>query len=122
MKKIRSNNTGPEQLLRKELWKLGYRYRINVTNLRGKPDIVFKKKRLVVFVDGEFWHGYKWSEKKNRIKANSDYWIKKIEGNIERDKKNAAYLSSVGYKVLRFWEHQIKKDLNFCVQQILTHL
>ncbi len=118
MKKIRSTNTTPELLLRKELWKLGYRYRLNVAKLKGKPDLVFNKYKVVVFVDGEFWHGYKWLEKKPKIKANRKYWIKKIERNMERDLENTNYLMSNGYVVLRFWEHEIKKDLAGCVNKI----
>jgi len=73
MKKIRSSNSIPELSLRKELWKLGYRYRLNVSKLKGKPDIVFNKFKLVIFVDGEFWHGYEWRKKKPKIKANREY-------------------------------------------------
>jgi len=122
MKKIRSSNTIPELSLRKELWKLGYRYRLNLSKLKGKPDIVFNKFKLVVFVDGEFWHGYEWRKKKPKLKANREYWIKKIERNIERDKENNKYLRSMGYVVLRFWEHEIKKDLVKCVNKIVFHI
>lgn len=122
MKKIRSSNTIPELSLRKELWKLGYRYRLNVSKLKGKPDIVFNKFKLVVFVDGEFWHGYEWKKKKPKIKANREYWIKKIERNIERDKENAKSLLSMGYVVLRFWEHEIKNDLPKCVNKIVAQI
>lgn len=119
MRKIRSTNTKPEQALRKELWKRGYRYRLYVKGLKGKPDIVIKKYKLVVFIDGEFWHGYKWEEKKPKIKANREYWVRKIERNIERDKENTTHLISQGYTVLRFWEHEIRKDIESCVKQII---
>ena len=122
MSKIRGINTAPEILLRKELWKLGYRYRLNVLNLPGKPDIVFERKKLIVFIDGEFWHGYKWQEKKLKIKANREYWIKKIERNMERDKANTDKLISMGYVVLRFWEHEIKKQRLDCINKIIFHL
>ena len=122
MKKIRSTNTTPELLLRKELWRLGYRYRLNVTKLKGKPDLFFNKHKLVIFVDGEFWHGYNWTEKKPKIKANRKYWIKKIERNMERDLENTKYLASNGYVVLRFWEHEIKKDLAGCIKKITLQL
>ncbi len=122
MSKIRGINTQPEIALRKQLWKLGFRYRLNVSTLKGKPDIVFKKYKVVVFVDGEFWHGYKWSEKKPRIKANRKYWIKKIEGNIERDLENTNSLLSDGWVVIRFWEHEIKKNLLGCVGKIVSAL
>ena len=122
MKRIRSTNTTPELLLRKELWRLGYRYRLNVAKLKGKPDIVFNKYKLVIFVDGEFWHGYNWPEKKTKIKANRKYWIKKIERNMERDLENTRYLVVNGYVVLRFWEHEIKKDLAGCIKKITVQL
>lgn len=122
MKKIRSSNTIPELSLRKELWKLGYRYRLNVSKLKGKPDIVFNKFKVVVFVDGEFWHGFEWRKKKPKIKANREYWIKKIERNIERDKENNKHLLSMGYVVLRFWEHEIKNNLAKCVNKIVAQI
>lgn len=122
MSKIRGVNTKPELALRKELWNLGFRYRLNVSKLKGKPDIVFNKYKVVVFVDGEFWHGYKWSEKKPKIKANRKYWVKKIERNIERDLENTNHLLSNGWVVFRFWEHEIKKDLLGCVKKITAEL
>jgi DNA mismatch endonuclease (patch repair protein) len=122
MSKIKSSNTKPELLLRNELWKLGFRYRLNVSKLKGKPDIFLKKYKVIIFVDGEFWHGYKWAEKKAKIKSNSKYWIKKIEQNIERDIRNNEELKLLGYKVLRFWEHEIKKDLANCIQKIIIQI
>ena len=106
--------------LRKELWKLGLRYRTNVSKLKGTPDIVFNKYKLVVFVDGEFWHGYDWEEKKNKIKSNSEFWINKIERNMERDLETNSYLIKHGYTVLRFWENEIKKDLSGCTLRIIA--
>jgi DNA mismatch endonuclease, patch repair protein len=122
MRKIRSAETKPEQLLRKELWKAGIRYRKNVKALPGSPDIVVRKKLLVVFVDGEFWHGYNWEAKKKKIKTNRKFWIPKIERNMQRDKENAKALKKLGFKVLRFWEHQIKKDLEKCINKINSAL
>lgn len=122
MKKIKSNNTKPEIKLRKALWAAGIRYRLNVTKLLGKPDIVMQKHKLVIFIDGEFWHGFKWEEKKPKIKANRHYWIKKIERNIQRDIENTKFLQESGYAVIRFWEHEIKKDIDSCVKKILNHI
>lgn len=122
MKKIRSVNTEPELNLRKAISKLGYRYRLNSEKLVGKPDLVFAKQKVVVFVDGEFWHGYQWKKKKPKIKANSEYWIAKIERNMKRDKANNKELSAMGYSVLRFWEHQIKRDLKGCVAKVVEKL
>lgn len=122
MKKIKSKDTKPEIMLRRELWKRGYRYRKNFSELPGKPDIVFIRKKVVVFIDGDFWHGYNWEEKKRKILNNKEYWVKKIEKNIERDKENTKKLSNMGYKVIRFWEHEIKTDINKCVNEIIKTL
>lgn len=118
MSKIRSTETKPETLLRKELWRLGFRYRINVKKLPGSPDIVIGKHKLAIFVDGEFWHGFNWEIKKEKIKTNRDFWIPKIERNMQRDERNNTDLEQMGFTVLRFWEHQIKKDLYFCITTI----
>jgi len=118
MRKIKSKNTTPEILLRKALWNSGIRYRIKNKSIPGKPDIAIKKYKLAVFVDGEFWHGYNWSEKKKKIKSNREYWIKKIEGNIERDKKVNRELKENGWTVLRYWQNEIKNDLDKCVSEI----
>lgn len=122
MSKIKSKNTKPEVQLRKALWKLGIRYRLNLSNLPGKPDIVINKKKVVIFIDGEFWHGYNWQEKKSKIKSNREYWIKKIEKNMERDIKNSFLLQGMGYTVIRFWEQEIKKNIDDCTTKILNRL
>lgn len=122
MKRIRGINTNPGITLRKALWSQGIRYRLNVKKLPGKPDIVILKSKLVIFIDGEFWHGYKWEEKRPKLKSNRDYWIKKIEGNIERDTLNAKKLEDLGYTVFRFWEHEIKKNLSGCMSIIISHI
>lgn len=121
MSKIKSQNTKPELKLKKTLWNLGFRYRKNVKKLPGTPDIVFPKDKIVIFVDGEFWHGYNWEEKKTKIKTNRDFWIPKIERNIQRDKRNNQLLSESGWYVLRFWEHEIKKDFEDCISQIINY-
>lgn len=119
MRKIKGVNTLPEIALRKALWALGIRYRLNVSKLPGKPDIVIRKSKIVIFVDGEFWHGFRWKEKMPKIKSNRDYWIPKIERTIQRDKNNNAKLLSLGYTVFRFWEQEIKKNLPDCVDRIM---
>ncbi len=118
MRKIKSKNTSPEIKLRKALWNQGIRYRVKNKSIPGKPDIAIKKYKLAVFVDGEFWHGHNWSEKKHKIKSNRDYWIKKIEGNIQRDKRVNLELKENGWTVLRYWQHEIKNDLDKCVSEI----
>jgi DNA mismatch endonuclease (patch repair protein) len=88
--------------------------------LPGKPDIVLRKYRLVIFVDGAFWHGYNWDGKKDKIKSNRDFWIPKIERNIQRDQEVNQELLKLGYNVIRFWDHQINKDFNWCLQIIFN--
>lgn len=118
MSRIKGKNTKPEILLRKALWGLGIHYRINVSKLPGKPDLLISRFKLVVFIDGEFWHGYNWALKKTRIKSNREFWIPKIERNMQRDIENNEKLSAMGYKVLRFWERQVMSDLQTCLTRI----
>ncbi|MGZ3862349.1 MAG: very short patch repair endonuclease [Bacteroidia bacterium] len=122
MSKIKSKDTKPEILLRKELKRAGLKFSIHSKSLPGNPDIVFRKQKLIVFIDGEFWHGYKWKNKKPKIKANREYWIKKIEGNIRRDKRNNKELEKLGYLVQRFWEKQILGDIEVCLILIFMML
>lgn len=122
MSKIRSKDTKPELLLRKALWAKGHRYRLRVKKLPGSPDIVFRKFKLVIFIDGEFWHGLNWAEKKKKIKSNRAFWIPKIERNMQRDEENNMALEELGWTILRFWENSIKKDLNKCIATIEKQL
>lgn len=122
MSKIKSKNTKPEILLRNELWKRGLRYRKNNKKLPGQPDIVNKKLKVAIFIDGEFWHGYNWEDKKKKIKTNRDFWIPKIERNMQRDHENNMKLQAMGFKVFRFWEHEIKKDMERCIGLIFEYL
>ena len=110
---IKSKDTGIEVMLRKELWRRGIRgYRKNYKKLPGKPDIVFTKQKVAIFCDSEFWHGYDWENRKEDFKSRQDFWIPKIERNMERDKEVNEELSSLGWVVLRFWGKDIKKDVN----------
>lgn len=118
MSRIRCKNTEPEILLRKSIWALGIRYRLNVSKLPGKPDIVIEKKKVVVFIDGEFWHGYNWKKKKTTIKANRSYWVTKIERNMMRDAENNKKLQALGYTVLRFWGNDVKRNLPVCLAKL----
>jgi DNA mismatch endonuclease (patch repair protein) len=121
MSKIKSKNTSPELLMRKTLWALGIRYRIHNKLLPGNPDVVIKKSMLIIFVDGEFWHGYNWKQKRESIKTNKDFWIAKIERNMQRDISSTIKLEALGFTVLRFWEKQIKTELKVCIETILSH-
>jgi len=115
MRKIKSSRTTPELLLQKALRKEGVTFKKNYSALPGNPDIAVVNKKLAIFVDGEFWHGHCWKSKKRKLKANRAYWIPKIERTILRDKKNARELRKQGWKVVRFWQHQINKDLTKCI-------
>ena len=118
MSRVKCKDTSIELILRKELWSRGLRYRKNVLGIPGKPDIVFVGKKVAVFCDSEFWHGYDWEHRKDDIKTNRDYWIPKIERNIERDKEVDSMLEEQGWKVLRFWGKDIKKDPSGCADFI----
>lgn len=118
MQAVKSKNTSIELMLRKELWKRGLRYRTNYTKIIGKADIVFIGKKIAVFCDSEFWHGYDWEHKKEEIKSNRDFWLPKIEQNIQRDKEVTQALTSDGWLVLRFWGKDIKKKLSECADII----
>lgn len=122
MSKIRSKNTKPEIIFRKALWNAGYRYRINYKKLMGNPDIVLNRYKTIIFIDGDFWHGYNWKEKRDKIKSNRKFWIPKIERNMQRDREVNFLLKETGYKVFRFWEWEIKKDLTSCLGIVLNHL
>ena len=120
MRHIKSRDTEIEIKLRKALWKKGIRYRKNYKSLPGKPDIAITKYRIAVFCDSEFFHGMDWDEQQERLKKsnNSEYWLKKIARNIERDKEVDQMLTSLGWKVIRFWGKDIKKNLDECVKAI----
>ena len=118
MQAVKSKGSKIETLLAKELWKRGRRYRKNNKSVYGKPDFTFKKHKIAIFVDSEFWHGKDWEERKNDHKSNEEFWHKKIERNIERDKEVNEYLLKSGWQVLRFWGKEIEHELVTCVQKI----
>lgn len=122
MSKIRGKNTKPELLFRKALWSRGVRYRINNKQLPGTPDISIKKYKLGIFIDGEFWHGYNWDEKKDAIKSNREFWIPKIERNMQKDEEVNTQLEELGYTVFRFWSGEVTKDLERCINDITVYL
>lgn len=108
MRAVKGKDTTPEVALRKALFALGYRYRLNVKNLPGKPDLVFPKHRTVIFVHGCFWHGHDCKRGARMPKSNVDYWRKKIAGNQARDKRNVAALEDLGWRVITVWECELK--------------
>lgn len=114
MSAVKSSGTSFEIALGKALWQEGLRYRKNNKTVFGKPDFTFKKYKLAVFVDSEFFHG-KDFETKKKPATSPEFWEKKISRNIERDKEVNEYLTSNGWTVLRFWSNEVKKNLNGCV-------
>lgn len=120
MQHIRSKNTEIECILRKALWKKGYRYRKYYTKIPGKPDIVLTKYKIAIFCDGEFFHGKDWEVQRKRIEKsnNSAYWLKKIKRNIDRDEEVNKRLRAMGWVVLRFWGEDIRRNTGKCVQVI----
>jgi DNA (cytosine-5)-methyltransferase 1 len=119
MSQVHSTNTAIERLLAGELNRRGINtYIKNDRSVFGKPDFVFKARKVAVFCDSEFWHGYNWDEAKLAIMSNREFWITKIERNIERDVEVTARLRAEGWRVLRFWERQLKKNINECVDEV----
>ena len=118
MQQVKNKDSKIEVLLRKELWSRGLRYRKNVNRIYGKPDIVFIGKKIAVFCDSEFWHGYNWEERKKDFKSHQEFWIPKIERNMERDAEVTAKLKSEGWTVIRFWGNEIKKSTARCADII----
>ena len=122
MRAIRSANTKDEVRLAKALWHLGYRYRKNNRKVFGTPDLTFKKLKIALFVDSEFFHGKDWETQKNRFKSNQEFWEKKIERNMQRDIEVNNYLMEHGWTVLRFWSSEIKNNLEDCIVKIQTEI
>ena len=118
MTAVKSKGTKIEVLLQKELWHRGLRYRKNVKNIYGKPDIAFIGKKIAVFCDSEFFHGFDWEIRSKEIKSNREFWIPKIEKNIQRDKDVTDKLKKDGWIVLRFWGNEIKNDVSGCADKI----
>ncbi|WP_425409612.1 very short patch repair endonuclease [Hyphococcus sp.] len=108
MRAVKSKDTKPEIALRKALFALGYRYRLNVRDMPGKPDLVFPKHRTVIFMHGCFWHGHHCKRGARLPKTNTDYWRDKIARNQKRDKKNAAALRKLGWRVVTVWECELR--------------
>ena len=120
MSKIRGKDTKIEIVLRKALWKKGYRYRKNYKQIPGRPDIAITKYKIAIFCDGEFFHGQEWDILRPKLEKgkNPDYWIKKIERNRERDAEKDAQLLGLGWTVIHFWGKDIIKDTDMCIRVI----
>lgn len=122
MKAVKSKGTKIEQLLGSSMWKKGVRYRKNNKNIFGSPDFSIKKYKIAIFCDGEFWHGKDWSTRKYDHKSNKEFWYKKIEGNIQRDKVVNEHLTKDGWIVIRFWGKEIIKNSEKCVKIVIDKI
>lgn len=123
MRGNRGSNTKPELLLRRELWKSGMRgYRVNVRTLPGKPDVVFTKRKLAIFVHGCFWHGCTKCENYRTPKTNSEFWSAKLRANKERDARAEADLVAAGYRVVTLWECELESNRQSCISQVMNAL
>ena len=117
MARIKGKNTGPERLIREALSINGKSCENHAKDLPGRPDFVFRDCRLVVFVDGDFWHGWRFSAWRHKLSVK---WERKIESNRQRDLRVHRSLRRGGWRVLRIWEHQIERDLDGCVRRVLS--
>jgi DNA mismatch endonuclease, patch repair protein len=115
MSRVKNKNTGLEVLVTAELRRRGLKFRRHAKALPGKPDIVFDQAKVAVFVDGNFWHGYRFPRWRRGL---SQFWREKIEKNRSRDRKNFAKLRRMGWRVVRLWQHQLEDDLPSCIKHI----
>lgn len=116
MSRIRGKDTGPELAIAAQLAEFGLEWESHSRDLPGTPDFVFRGERVVVFVDGDFWHGWRFPQWCDKL---SEKWEAKIEGNRRRDARNHRNLRRMGWRVVRIWEHQIKNNLALCVRRII---
>ena len=119
MSRIKGKDTGLETLVRSELHRRGFRFRKHLKELPGKPDVVFTKAKIAVFVDGDFWHGYRFPMWEHKV---SDFWKTKISKTIERDAKNDRRLHEMGWTVIRLWQHDLEQDCEAGIQIIVAAL
>ena len=123
MSHIRSKDTRPEQAVRRELWRRGYRYRLNVRTLPGSPDIVLPKYRTAIFVNGCFWHGHRGCSKYTVPDTNTAFWVDKVRKNKERDTLNTQSLESLLWSVLTIWECELKpKTIDATMERVFAEI
>lgn len=122
MSAIKSKNTKPEIIVRKYLFSQGFRYRVNVGKLPGKPDIVLSKYKTVIFINGCFWHLHQNCKYFVYPKQNADFWKNKILGNVERDKRNYSLLEAEGWKIIIVWECQLKQTKEKTLTELVKEI
>lgn len=118
MSNVKLKGGTEETMLAKALWHKGYRYWRNYKKLPGSPDIAIQRYHIAIFVDGEFWHGYDWANKKLKLQRNKDYWIEKIEENIARDARVDEQLRKIGWTPIHFWSKEVRTNLHGCVLKV----
>jgi DNA mismatch endonuclease, patch repair protein len=116
MSRIRGKGTKPERAVAELMASAGLKWEEHCKDLPGRPDFVLRDLRIAIFVDGDFWHGWRFPVWRLKL---SEHWERKIEGNIRRDVRNFRALRRSGWKVIRIWEHQIRKSPSLCLQKIL---
>ena len=121
MSRVHLKRGKAENLIAIALWHRGLRYRRNDKALPGSPDVAITKEKIAVFVDGEFWHGKDWPKRKQRLKRNREYWIAKIEENMARDKRDDQELRDMGWLPIHFWEKDVLKNLDYCVELVIYY-
>ena len=119
MSRVKQKDTDIEKTIRSELHRRGCRFRKHVPDLPGRPDVVFQKAKVAVFIDGDFWHGYRFPEWEHKV---SDFWKNKIGKNRARDQKNFRKLRTMGWRVIRIWQHEVRDDPDACIVRILSAL
>jgi DNA mismatch endonuclease (patch repair protein) len=119
MKSVKLKDGVLEVMVQKALRRLGYRFQRNCKNLHGSPDIVFRKESVAVFIDGDFWHGWRLSKWEHKL---SEFWRVKLYANRKRDQRNFRRLRSEGWRVIRLWEHEILSDLDRCIDRVCREL
>jgi len=117
MSRIKGKDTGIETSVRSELHRRGFRFRKHVKDLPGKPDVVFSNAKVVVFIDGDFWHGYRFPSWEHNV---SDFWKKKISKNRKRDQRNHRMLKDMGWTVIRLWQHNLERDFEGSIEKIVS--
>lgn len=120
MSKIRSKNTKPEVLVFRELRRRGIYFQKHYKRAPGSPDIALPRKKIAIFIDGDFWHGYRFNKEESRLPKK--YWRAKIEGNIKRDRKNRLKLKKTGWVALRIWEHEVLNGFDNALRKITNFM
>jgi len=119
MKRVKLRSGSLERVVHQELKTLRLKFRRHVRSLPGSPDIVFCQKKVAVFIDGDFWHGWRFPAWESKL---SPFWREKISTNRKRDQRNFRKLRSLGWKVVRIWQHQLKQNKEACIHRILNGL